>query len=193
MAGPVDPYVKQVMTKNLGAFDRAMKKVASKAVNQLKEQMTYDNMLHEAVVTRTVSAPQTYLNEQVSNNMPNKPATGMAIGNFAVFTVPNANGKARYDVADMTTGNKLVGGLHLAEGANAIVKLLNRQYSFYSPQIKQILEYENNYVKHYQDAVQFQRKVKSSPRDMILETRFDEAKRSAQIVKEKLEQYVKTI
>lgn len=180
---PLDPRIKQKMAKDLNAFDRAISKVATKTTTYLKEHMQHDNLLHEAAVTRQItSAP-------VAPTATN----GMQVGNYAVFSVPNSNGRMRYDVANMTTGEKIVGGLHLAEGANAIVKLLNRQYSFYSPQIKTILEHENNYQKHYQDAVSFQRKVKDSPRDMILETRFSEAKRSAQMVKEKLEQYVKII
>ena len=181
--GYIDPRSKAKMANDLNAFDRAMSKVSNKATSNLREQLNYnngDNMLHEAAVTRTVTMPTA--------------TAGVQVGNFAVFAMPNANGKNRYDVANMTTGEKIVGGLHLAEGANAIVKLLNRQYSFYSPQIKQILEHEQNYVKFYQDAVSFQRKVKDSPiKDAILETRFSEAKRSAQIVKEKLENYVKIL
>src|SRR5574343_206387 len=183
MSGPVDPKVKAEMKNSLSAFERAAKKAAAKVA-----RAGYGNpMLGEALHTRSVTPPD-YLIEQMQAQglyqpaQPTAPAhhipegyqavpmMGVQTGNFAVFPVPNAAGKNRYDVANMTNGQKLVGGLHLVEAANGIVKLMNKGHSFYSPQIKQILEMEEKYVKHYQDAVVAKRKSKEDVTDAVLET-----------------------
>ena len=162
--------IKNDMAKKLSAFDRVAKKAATKVARMAQNNPMLAEALH------TSSIPQTTAH-----------AGGMQMGKFGVFMIPNENGKMRYDVANETTGQKLIGGLHLAEGANAIVKLLNKGYSFYSPQIKQLLEMEASYVKQYNDALSFRKKIKNNPtKDAILETRFEESKLKANEVKEKL-------
>jgi hypothetical protein len=199
-SGPVDPKVKAEMKHSLNAFEKAARKAAAKVAARGHN----NRMLGEALHTRQVTPPD-YLIEQMQNqgfHYPTQPAPqpvhegyqtvptmGVQVGNYAVFPVPNANGKNRYDVANMTNGQKLVGGLHLVEAANGIVKLMNKGHSFYSPQVKQILEMEEKYVKHYQDAVSFRRKSKEDSKDAIMETRFEEAKLKAQQVKENLNNF----
>ena len=162
--------IRQDMSKKLRAFDRVASKVAAKVARSA----THNPMLAEALQMKPIAETQNHMG-------------GMQVGKFGLFMVPNESGKTRYDIANETTGQKLVGGLHLIDGANAIVKMLNKGYSFYSPQIKQILEMEANYVKYYNDALSFKKKIKNNPsRDAILETRFEEAKLKASEIKEKL-------
>ena len=165
--------IRQDMSKKLRAFD----KVASKVSAKIARSAAHNPMLAEALQVKPIAEGPNH-------------AGGMQVGKFGLFMVPNDSGKTRYDIANETTGQKLVGGLHLIEGANAIVRLLNKGYSFYSPQIKQILEMEANYVKHYNDAISFKKKIKNNPsRDAILETRFEESKLKATEIKEKLSNF----
>jgi hypothetical protein len=186
---PVDPRVKSDMAKKLSAFDRVAKKAAMLVARSARS----DGALLEALHTKT---PANLLTENGMSGYthPATPTAAMQVGNYAVFAIPNEAGKSRYDVVNMTTQQKLVGGLHLAEGANSIVKLMNKGHSFYSPQVKTLLDLENEYVKHYNDALTFRRKSKASgTQDMVLETRFQESKTKASEVKQKLVEYVKKI
>lgn len=195
MAGPVDPNLKRGMKNDLNAMAKAAKKAAAKVAQQAR----HNPALLEALNTRPVHAPQNMLTEYgapdhlrldaYQNPAQSIPVMGVQIGNFAVFPVPNSSGKNRYDVANMATGQKLVGDIQLIEAANGIVKLMNKGHSFYSPQIKQILEFEEKYAKHYADALSFKRKAKEAGKDAILETRFEEAKNCAQAVKENLSKF----
>lgn len=199
---PVDPRVKQDMSAKLSAFERIAKRVAGKVARAANT----DHVLREALHTHAVAPDM--LTEQYNNivltgntagyttpgTVTATPIASAQTGNFAVFAIPNEAGKTRYDVVNMTTQQKLVGNLHIAEGANTMVKLMNRGYSFYSPQIKSILDLENVYTKHYQDAVSFSRKFKSGgAKDMILETRFNESKLKANEAKQKLLEFVQKI
>jgi len=188
-ANDIDPRIKQDMAKKLSAFERVAKKAALKVAQAARS----DGALFEALHTKHAELPSNYLTEAGQAPVAT-PTAGMQIGGFAVFAMPNENGKTRYDVVNMTTQQKIVGGLHLAEGANTMVKLMNKGYSFYSPQIKNLLDLENSYVKHYNDAISFSRKVKnSSAKDAVLETRFEESKLKASEVKQKLLEYIKKI
>lgn len=167
--------IKQGFTSDLSVFERVARKVASKIAYGAKS----DPVLAEALQTRQV---------------PNSIHRSVQVGNYAVFSIPNANGKNRYDVADQNSGNKLVGDLYMVETANAIVKLMNKGHSFYSPEIKNLLEFESTYKKHYADAVSLSRKIKNNPmKDAIMETRFTEAKQQAQAVKENLSRFVQKL
>lgn len=166
----LDPRVAKDMAKKLSAFDRVSKKVAAKVARSAKT----NPMLAEALNTKSIPETTAHVG-------------GMQVGKIGLFMIPNESGKTRYDVANEDNGQKIVGGLHLVEGAKAIVKLLNKGYSFYCPQIKTILEMEANYVKQYNDALNFKKKIKNNPtRDAILETRFEESKLKASEIKEKL-------
>lgn len=194
----VDPKLKQGMKSDLNAMQRA----AERAARKVAQNARHNPALLEAMNTRYVEAPANMLTEygvpqhlqpsQPSFTSPPQltiPVMGVQTGQHAVFPVPNASGKNRYDVANMTSGQKLVGGLHLVEAANGIVKLLNKGHSFYSPQIRDLLEMEEKYVKHYQDAVSFKRKYQENQKDAIMETRFEEAKRSALQIKENVTKF----
>lgn len=168
---PDDVKAKQDISKALKSFDKVLKKTSTKVI---QENMT-DPRFKDAVTTRTV--PQ-----QPNQNF----SYGAQMDKFGVFSIPNNRGKTRYTVADMANQQPVIENLFLSESANAIVKLLNRGYSFYSPEIRTVLDLEEKYVKHYQDASTFKRKCKDAGRDQILETRFEDAKDRAIAIKEQL-------
>lgn len=187
-AGDIDPRIKNDMSKKLAGFDRVAKRAAQKVANAARN----NPVLAEALYTKHTSIPSNILTEG-GNNL--SPATsGVQVGGFAVFPVPNSNGKTRYSVVNMNTQQKIIDDLHLVESANGIVKLLNKNYSFYSPQVKTILEFEASYTKHYTDAQSFSRKIKNNPtKDSIMETRFEESKLKANEVKQKLLEFSKKL
>ena len=189
---PLDPVMtkklnEQAMAKTLTAFDKIAKKALSKVMQHsnpfLVEQSNHNNnqnMLNE----------QNHFGTPVNDTMLQPTYTQPASNNFAVFAMPNEYGKTRYDIANQATGQKLTGNIALAECANGIVKLLNKGYSFYSPQIKSLLEFEQNYQKYYNDALVFKKKISNNPhRDMIIETRFEESKAKAQETKRRLVEF----
>lgn len=178
----VDPQAKKEIMNSLSIFEKVAKKVAK----NVAQTAGTDTQLMNALQTRNIT--NSMITEQ------NAPIAAVQTGGYAVFAMPNESGKTRFDVVNMHTQSKIVGGLHLAEAANSIVKLLNTGHSFYSPQIKNILDFENSYVKHYQDAVTFKRKSNaSSAKDAIMETRFEESKLKAVEAKQKLLEYTKKI
>lgn len=182
--------IKNDMAKKLNAFDRVAKKAAAKVANSAR----HNPALREALYTKNVEAPNNMLTEAGNSGHSIPTISGVQVGGFAVFPMPNANGKNRYDIVNMKTQQKIVGDLHLVEGANAIVKLLNKGHSFYSPQVKTILDFESTYTKHYQDAVSFKRKITNNPiKDSIMETRFEESKLKANETKTKLLEFSKKL
>ncbi len=180
----VDAQAKADMINSLNAFEKASRKAANKIASSAKS----NNQLNEALHTKLVNVP-TQFNETPTG----KASFGVQVGSYAVFAIPSANGKTRYDVANQTTGEKILGNLHLVEVANSIVSLLNKSYSFYSPQVKTLLEFEEKYSKHYQDALTFKRKSQDDKKDTILETRFEESKRKALEIRENLKKFVSTL
>lgn len=145
---------------------------------RLTEEMTYNNTLNEAIHTQPV--------QHQGNH-------GYAIGNHAVFPEKNAQGKTRYTVANMDNGAPIYEQLRLSSTAECMVRLLNRGYSKYSPEISKVLEFEQRYEKYYNDAKSFAKRSKQSGRDQLLETRFEEAKHQAKLVKEEAERHLKRL
>lgn len=151
---------KAAMKNILNKFQNATKSVARTIVHEARSDQAFNTAMH-------------------TQQLPNH---GVQYHNFAVFP-NNATGKTRYDVVNMTTQQKVTENLYLVETAQAIVKMLNKQYSFYSPQINDILNMETTYIKHYNDAVTFKRKNPDGFKDAIMETRFNESKNKAGMAK----------
>jgi len=141
----------------------------------------YDPMLNEAYQTAPVQHPQ------------NPSIIGVQKASHAVFAIPNSDGKTRYEVANINTQQKLIGELKLNETADAIVKLLNRNYSFYSPEVQSVLKLEESYSKHYNDMLSFKRKNKLEPLEEIHKVRFEDAKAKAIMIKEELTNFNKKL
>lgn len=158
------------VNKALNAWQR----VANKATQAVVQQARVNPVMSEALYTKEIQHP----------TMPN--VMGVQTDKYAVYPMNNANGKTRYDVVSMVEQKVICAGLHLNDSASAIVKLLNRNYSFYSPEVKTILGLEESYTKHYNDAVSYKRKAKDNVLNEVMQIRFDESKDKFLKIKEEL-------
>lgn len=176
----IDPATLAEINNSLSVFERVASRIA---VNTSKSMMTenYPHSSHNMLTEQNSFIPQ---------NQPIAVANGLQHGRFGIFPI-TSNGKTRYDVADMASGQKVVGELFVMEAANYIAKKLNENYSFYSPQIRTVLELEQKYVKQYNDAIAAKRLVKDTHRDALLENKFNEAKTKAVNVKQVLLDFIK--
>ena len=195
--GIVDPDILQkdteAFTKMWNKFDEITERIAVHPAKQvfnevvthtaekLSEESQNDSGIRAAINTKEISHPE----------IPN--LLGVQREKYAVFGIPNGQGKTRYDVINLQEEKKVVGGLCLVDSANAIVKLLNNNYSFYSPEVNTVLKLEEKYTKHYNDAVSFQRKYKNSKQDEVAKIRFDESKEKFLQIKEELINFNKQI
>jgi hypothetical protein len=188
---------RQVVGKALNIFEQWEKKHTGTHQNHLRERQEPNThtMLNEMVVhTQNTLLEGIRRDQQLFEAVQTKPIEnpinnqqGVAVGNFAVFPVRNAQDKTRYTVAETTTGQAVYENLFLSANAESICRLLNRKYSRYSPEVKQVLDLDESYVKHYRDAVHAQKKSKQNAHDQILETKFQTAKERALEIKEKSE------
>jgi len=193
----VDADARKDIKKALTGFDACIQDIArSMASNMSASSNMINEVYYHAPTANSQNLYETYAAQPQAPQQQNYSGfpTAMQSVKYAVFPLANQAGKTRYTIADQVSGQKIVEGLHLSEGANAITKMLNGGHSFYSPQIRQILEFEDKYKKHYSDAVSFSRQVKNdTSRDALLETRFNEAKTNALTVKHQLLEFVKKV
>lgn len=118
---------------------------------------------------------------------------GVVQEKFAIFPSTNKAGKTRYDIANLETKTTVTENLFLHDTAMSIVKLLNRGHDFYSLEVKEVLDLEQLYIKHYNDMLVFKRQHKEPGKNVIAETRFEDAKDRAIKVKERLASIAKSL
>jgi hypothetical protein len=168
---PVDPNSGAKMKKLKDLFVNKLDKLAKNTAQNLIREAAFDPAVHKALNTHTV------VKEDVHGA-----SYGVAVGTHAIFPVKNDAGKTRYDVANVTTGQPVAKSIYLYESADAMVKLLNKGYSFYSPEVRDVLMGEETYVKHYNDALTYKRQAQGS-KDLINESRFESSLEKAQQAK----------
>jgi hypothetical protein len=131
---------------------------------------THATMVNESVMDRELG--EALITEQTPD--------GVRIGSYQIrqgLDEGRIAGKQFYNVVNSSTGETLANELSLYETAHGLVKLLNQGKFFNTPEVHQLLEWEQQYTSHRIDAVRFHRasrranKLGDDHRSQLMETR----------------------
>jgi hypothetical protein len=130
--------------------------------------------------------------------MTSKTKDGVKMGSWEI-KVHEDGGLKTYDVSNTYTGEPIAQDLTLYESALCLCKLLNFHVGINSAQVREILNLEEQYARHRQEAAMFKLRIKQrnesgdTVRAAIAEDRYQEARTHALDLREQIITKSKTL
>ena len=174
-SAPVSVDPKDDMKRIIESFNRGIGSVAetlAEPVTRMAQEAEVSRPLREAMVTR--KTPQ-----------------GVKIGSWEI-KVYEDQGIKTYDVMNSVTNQAIANDLSLYESALCLAKLLNNGVGINNPKVREVLELEEKYAHHRQEAAMFKARATSrlklgeSERAAIAEDRFTESRELAVKYRQKI-------
>lgn len=123
----------------------------------------------------------------------NRTETGARIGNWEIRLHEEGREK-RYDVVNTATNEPIAKDLYLYEAAYGLTKHLNQGLTINDRRVKNMMQIEEDFVRHRNDAVSMKRRKERLIREgnsqaaLVAEDRYDEAKRQAIHARQRLKE-----
>lgn len=151
-----------------------LQQASATVVDRLLEEADSDRELGEALVTE-------------------RTALGARIGTWEICLHEADDGR-RYDVVNTATGEPIAKDLFLYEAAYGLAKHLNQGVTVNDRRVRNLLQIEEDFVRHRADAITLKRRRDRLSRDgdsvaaAVAEDRYDEAKRRAVLARQRLQE-----
>lgn len=159
-------------TADMAAILKMFNHGAEQSIERISESQDDDSRFTTALVT-------------------DKTANGVKVGSWEIKVSNDCENKT-YDICNVKTDEPLARDLTLYESAVAICKLLNKQVSINSRQIREVLSLEDDYSKARTEAALFKRKARRMNESQnhfeanVAEDRYNESRTLALKFREKL-------
>lgn len=144
-------------TENAGKFSLGVSAEDTKAMKKILEKM-YESA--EKITENLVNLTES---DEYAANLFKTKGNVVNIGEkYEIkvrFSETLGSKKNFYDICEKSTGRYLCRDLFLFEAAEAIVKLLNRGENILGEKTREVVFYEQKYVKHRQDAAIFKKRL----------------------------------